>query len=169
MSFLDTVEFLKEKSTVFKGETVQSVGIIPKGVDVSLKLDSTSGVLSIVYTKTQTVTLVYDRILGFTVECSRTQEEDRVSNVAGQILSRGVGGPVGRIVGSGLLGRQKEIIRWIGTLHYTDKNGERSELHFIEKSGGEYYAEETKTAAAKKFETAMNKIAAMTGENLTEL
>lgn len=169
MSFLDAVGSLKEKMTVFKGETVQTVGIIPKGVDVSLKLDSSHGILSIVYTKTQTVTLVYERILGFTVECVKTYEDNRVSNMAGQFLSSGLAGSVGKIVGGGLVGRQKEIIRWIGTLYYTDKNGERSELRFIEKNVGEYYTEETKTSSAKKFETAVNQIAAMVGGNLTEL
>lgn len=174
MGFFDTVELLKEKTTVFKGETVQSVGVIPQGVNVSLKLDSANGNLVIVYTKTQTVTLVYERVLGFSVGCTKSYEADQVSNAVGQVLARGglgrgVAGQVGRLVGGGLVGRQKEIVRWIGTLFYTNKNGEREELQFIEKVGDEYYSEETKSAAAKKFETAVNKVAMLTGDNLTEL
>lgn len=170
----DSVDFIKEKTTTFKGETMQGVGIIPKGVDVTLQLDSTNGVLVIAYTKTQRVTLVFERIMGFVVEQTKSYEADQASNFAGAILSggalgRGVVGQVGRLAGGILSAKQNEIIHWVATLYYKDKNGEQKELRFIEKSGGEYYLEDSKSMSAKKFETAINKVAVMSGENLTEL
>lgn len=173
-SLKDSVDFIKEKTTSFKGETTQRIGIIPQGVDVTLKLDSTDGVLIIAYTKTQKVTLVFERIMGFMVEQSKSYETDQASNIAGAILSggalgRGVVGQVGRLAGGILSAKQNEIVHWVATLHYKNKNGEQEELHFIEKSSDGYYEGESKSTASKKFENAINKIAIMSGDNLTEL
>lgn len=166
---------LREKTAVFKCETLQSIGAIPLGGDVVLKLNPADQNLIIHYSKKAEITLTYERIVAFRIERHQTSiknEANEAGQIAGQILSTGLFGKTGKIVGglsSGILGREKIQNRWIGTLIYKDKKGELQELNFIQKQNNEYYTDKEKDPSANNFERIVNEIACRFGENITEL
>lgn len=168
-NFKNSWDILKEKKAAFKCETVQPIGIIPRGADVSLKLNPDSKVLVIRHDKNTEVTLQYGRIMGFRLECDKNFVDDERIGMAGEILSTGILGKTGKIAGRMMKGIKKRKIRWIGTLIYKDKIGETKELLFLQKEGDSYYDSEEKNSSAEKFTRIINKIAGYTGENITEL
>lgn len=165
----DSMNNFKEKTSSFKCESMQPIGAIPQGGDVTLKLDPNHQNLIIHYNKRTEITLTYMRIASFRLECMESFIDDRNSKIAGRALASGVFGRVGKMAGSALMEMQKKEIRWIGTLVYRDKSGEMQELKFIQKLGPEYYGEEEKYSSAAKFERMVNEIACRMGEGITEL
>lgn len=167
-------KYRKEKNTEFKGKALQSIGVIPKGGEVELKLNPDEQVLVINYDDEVKIKLPYSRIMGFRLECSQKVVNDNKKDIAGAVLSsgilgHGIVGTAGKIAGSMLSGQKKQKAYWIGTLIYRDKTDNIAEISFATKEEVVEGDEAQKDYYDKEFEHIVNDIAGRYNTDLNEL
>lgn len=168
-------DYMKEKKAKFEGKALQPVGVIPKGGEVTLKLDPDAETLSIQYDKDINVRLPYARVLGFRLECITEETANNQTDLAGLFLSsgllgRGIVGTAGKLAGGMMMGKKKKKAIWVGTLIYKDKDGLTQELSFA-GDDKELEGDNTpyKNSEDKQFEHIVNGIAMKSNQELMEL
>lgn len=168
-------EYKNEKKARFEGTALQTIGVIPKGGEVTLKLDPDAEILSIQYDKDISVRLPYARVLGFRLECITEETANNKMDLVGSVLSsgllgRGVVGMAGKLAGGMIMGSKKKKAIWVGTLSYKDKEGNIQELAF---AGDDDVLEEDdmpyKDTEDERFEHIVNGIAMKANQDLMEL
>ena len=171
----DEKNYKKEKTVKFDGTALQTVGVIPKGGDVVIRLNPDTQTLSINYDKDISIKLPYSRVMGFRLEAITEESANNKTDIAGLVLSsgllgRGIVGQASRIAGSMLMGIKKRKAIWVGTLVYRDKNGNTQELSFagheqeLERDESPY-----KYSDDEQFEHIVNRIALSVNQDLLEL
>ena len=167
--------YQKERKAKFEGKALQPVGVIPNGSDVVLRLDPDTQIFSINYTKTISVKLPYDRVLGFRMECITETVSNQTAKLVGMALSSGILGGgfmglAGRMAGSVVGNLKRKQGLWVGTLIYRDKTGDTQELSFagckIDIEGDET---PYKYPEYSSFEEIVNGIALNANQDLMEL
>jgi len=171
----DEKNYKKEKNVKFEGTALQTVGVIPKGGKVVIRLNPDTEILSLNYNKDISVKLPYSRVMGFRLEAITEETANNKTDLAGLVLSsgmlgRGIVGQAGRIAGNMLMGIKKRKAIWVGTLVYQDKNGNTQEISF---AGNEQELERDdspfKYSDDEQFELAVNRVALRTNQDLLEL
>lgn len=159
-------ELSKQKSVVYMGETLESIGKIPVKAVVGLSLKPDNKVLNIHHDKTD-ITLPYDRILSFKTE-SETALKKAGNSLGGVLIGGAIAGGVGAVIGAGK-NKGKTSIKWFSTLTYKDKDGQVQELHFIDYGLTGYYSGENQHWGYMQFAETVNKIAVSYADDITEL
>ena len=159
-------EFKRQEQVKYNGKSLQSIGLIPKGGNVTLKLDPDSEVLSVQYGKNTCVQIPYSHIFGFRIECITEETAEGKTDIVSLALSsslseqKSAAKPVDEI--------NKAV--WVGTLIYKDRTGLTHKLLFAGEAkkfedGGTPY----KDAKDEQFEYILNKIAAKSSKDFKKL
>lgn len=156
----------KESIQGFLGESLQPIGKIPAGKCVGLGLKPSDQVLNIHYDKID-ITLPYERLRGFRLEDEVTLSKSG-SGLGGAIVGGALFGGAGAIIGQNAK-KGKTKVKWIGTLSYTDKEGNLQTLSFIQWGLTGHYEGDTKHWGASQFESTINDIVSRYNEDITEL
>lgn len=165
----------KDRKVKFEGIALQSVGVIPRGSKVTLMLNPEMENITIKYDKDISITLPYTRVLGFRVEYTIENADDKAAKLTGSVLSsgllgRGVVGKAGRLAGDMMMVLRKTKAIWIGVLIYKDKNGETNELSFFSHEQDlEFNQKPNKSYEDEVFEHTVNLIALRNNAEMMEL
>lgn len=158
--------FNREKNAVFMGETQQTIGNIPVGKLVSLRLDPANEKLLIVLGQTE-ISLPYNRITGFAVESETNLVNGKVS-IGGAVVGAAFFGGVGALIGANK-NKGKTKNKWFASLTYIDKDGNPQELLFVEYAVLAPYDKQNKSLSAVNFTSAIMGIVGRYQEAITEL
>ena len=174
----------QERKTKYKGTNLQPIGQIPVGVEVTLSLDPEKEVLCISY-RSDTITLPYDRVTGFSVALVETDKTNQILKSAQSFLGNADVAPTGfdplgakkliaglaSNVASNLIPQKKEISA-ISTLQFIDKKGIDQELRFSnsEETGyGINHEDAYHDYGAEAFAKVINAMKSRRSEHITEL
>lgn len=158
--------FDREKKAIFQGETQQTIGNIPIGKLVMLKLDPANEKLLITFGSTE-IALPYSRITGFAVESETNLVNGKVS-VGGAVVGAALFGGVGALIGANK-NKGKTKNKWYASLTYIDKAGNPQELLFVEYALISPYDKQGKSINALNFTAAVMGIVSRYQESITEL
>lgn len=164
-----------QKKVKFDGKALQTVGVIPKGGEITIRLNPDIEILSIQYGKDFNVKLPYARVLGFRLECVIEEMENNMGDITSLVLSsgllgRGTVGKASKIAGNMMKGMKKRRAIWVGTLVYTDKLGVTQELSFAGRDNELGHGDEPyKDSEDEEFERIVNGIAMKMNQDIMEL
>lgn len=156
----------KANDALFLGKCVQNIGPIMIGEICSLSIDVDNDKLQIKSGK-KTAKIPLNRILGFSLNDEVTLSHGKTS-IGRAVIGGFFFGDSGAIIGANSKKGNTET-RWIGTLLYTDKQGDTVETNFIAQGfTGEYRKKQVPTLHYN-FETALRNLLNQSLETDVEL